>query len=351
MLKGDGNMKLGKPKYEQSNKNYFAFKKDQNTFILRVLPPMGELADAGKWSAYHRVEFGYKTSDGKLKPFLSPRVVNFNGMVEVESEAHKRRELLKSQAEQAKAAGNTVLEQQCKEKLRQYNQDAKHYMNVVDLQGNVGLFKIGHRGFQALKAEIDRLRSEGVDPVGIENGRYFVFNRSGRGKDTLYTVQEYKQKQEIDGPNGKVIVDAPFPHSINDAILAKLETDAFELNKVYPSVTPEEEYRIVHEGPTAVDAILGGNKQQQTTEPQAQQQPTGGVETQQPVQQPVAQETTTVNTGSVDTTVNTNTGEVVSEQPAQPAAQTTQQQPAAGGGDLSQMSDEDFFKAVESGNI
>jgi hypothetical protein len=117
-------MKLGKPKYEQSNKNYFAFKKDQNTFILRVLPPMGELADAGKWSVYHRVEFGYKTSDGKLKPFLSPRVVNFNGMVEVESEAHKRREGLKAQAEQAKQSGDTATEERCKNLLRQYNQDA-----------------------------------------------------------------------------------------------------------------------------------------------------------------------------------------------------------------------------------
>jgi hypothetical protein len=158
-------------------------------------------------------------------------------------------------------------------------------MNVVDLQGNVGLFKIGHRGYQALKAEIDRLRSEGVDPIGVENGRYFVFSRSGKGRDTIYTVTEYKQKQQMTGPDGQtIVVDAPFPHSLNDAILNKLETDAFELNKVYPSVTAEEEYRIVHEGPTAVDAILGGSKKD-TTNPAANpaaQQPTGGVEAQQP---------------------------------------------------------------------
>lgn len=340
-------MKLGKPKYEQNNKNYFAFRKDQNTFILRVLPPMGELADAGKWSVYHRVEFGYKTSDGRLKPFLSPRVVNYQGMVEVESEAYKKREEIKAQAEQAKQSGDTATEQRCKTLLQQYNQDAKHYMNVVDLQGNVGLFKIGHRGYQALKAEIDRLRSEGVDPIGVENGRYFVFNRSGKGRDTIYTVTEYKQKQQMTGPDGQqIVVDAPFPHSLNDAILNKLETDAFELNKVYPSVTAEEEYRIVHEGPTAVDAILGGTKKD-TTNPAAQQ-PTGGVETQQPVQQAAPAETTTVNTVSTETTVNTNTGEVVNEQPA---AQATQQQAVASGNDLSQMSDEDFFKAVENGNI
>ena len=78
-------VKLGKPKYEQGTKNYFSFKKGQDMFILRILPPMGELADEGKWSVYHRVEFGYAGTDGKMKPFLSPRVVNYDKMVEVES--------------------------------------------------------------------------------------------------------------------------------------------------------------------------------------------------------------------------------------------------------------------------
>lgn len=336
-------MKLGKPKYEQSNKNYFAFRKDQNNFILRILPPMGELADAGKWSVYHRVEFGYKTSDGRLKPFLSPRVVNYQGMVEVESEAHKRREALKTQLEEAKLAGDTATFQKCRDLLQQYNQDAKHYMNAVDLNGNVGLFKIGHRGYQALKAEIDRLRSEGIDPIGVNNGRYLVFNRSGKGRDTLYTVTEYKKKQEIDGPNGKVIVDAPYPHSVNESILSKLETDAFELAKVYPSVTPEQEYRIVHEGPTAVDEILGTTKKEATN---TTEQPTGGVEAQQPTQQVSQVSTTTVTSEPVQTY-----NETVDQAAGQVGAQATQEQTISSGNDLSQMSDEDFFKAVESGSI
>lgn len=338
-------MKLGKPKYEQSSKNYFAFKKDQNTFILRILPPMGELADAGKWSVYHRVEFGYKTSDGRLKPFLSPRVVNFQGMVEVDSEAYKKRENIKAQAEQAKNSGDTVTEQRCRELLRQYNQDAKHYMNAVDLQGNVGLFKLGHRGFQALKAEIDRLRSEGIDPIGVENGRYFVINRTGKGRDTLYTVTEYKQKQQITGADGnQIVVDAPFPHSLTDAILGKLETDAFELNKVYPSVTPEEEYRIVHEGPTAVDEILGGSKK---TEQQTNPASTQSVS--QAVENTVEQNRTTVATTDTVTT-STVSNEGLTQQPTG-GVETAQPSAPTGNSELSQMSDEDFFKAVENGNF
>jgi hypothetical protein len=158
--------------------------------------------------------------------------------------------------------------------LQKYNQDAKHHMNVIDLQGNIGLFKIGHKGFQALKAEVDRLRSEGIDPIGVDNGRFFVFSRNGSGRDTLYTVTEYKQKQEIATPTGKVTAMVDLPHSINDSVMAKLSTDAFELDKIYPTVTPDEEHRIVHEGAAAVDEILGNKKQKTEASPATARQVT-----------------------------------------------------------------------------
>jgi len=330
-------MKLGSPKYEQSKKNYFSFKKNQNTFILRVLPPMGNLADSGKWSLYHRVEFGYTGTDGKMRPFLSPRVVTYQGMVEVESEAHKRRETIKAQQAQAKKNGNGALVEQCTKMLQKYNQDAKHHMNVIDLQGNIGLFKIGHKGFQALKAEVDRLRSEGVDPIGVDNGRFFVFNRSGSGRDTLYTVMEYKQKQEISTPTGKVVAMVDLPHSITDAIMSKLSTDAFELDKIYPTVTPEEERRIVLEGATAVDEILGNKKSRSENT------------------------STATNTSSSTKTTTTQAASNVTELPKKsspPASEDSFYEdedgaPVGLGGyaDIADMSEEDFFKKVESGNF
>lgn len=353
-------VKLGTPKYEQGNKNYFSFGKDKNSFTLRILPPMGELADKGKWSVYHKVEFGYVGTDNKMKPFLSPRVVNFEGMVEVESEAHKRRELLKQQQAAAKEAGNAQLLEQCTNLLKKYNQDAKHYMNVVDLNGNVGLFKIGHRGYQALKAEIDRLRSEGVDPIGIDNGRYFVFSRSGRGKDTVYTVVEFKQKQEMESPQGKIVVDVPYPHAINEAIMSKLATDAFELNKVYPSVTPEQEARIVHEGPLAVDEILGKNKKNQANPASNSDANAAGGETPTndalsnaagvPAGTPVANDTPTND--ALPTNLGTFTGTpletTTTDTPAADAVTTTT---TAGNSDINTLSEEDFFNEINKGNF
>jgi hypothetical protein len=328
-------MKIGKPKYEQSKKNFFSFKKNQNTFILRVLPPMGDLADSGKWAVYHRVEFGYTSSDGKLRPFLSPRVVNYSGMVEVESEAHKRRETLKEQQAQAKKNGNAALVEQCTKMLQKYNQDAKYHLNVVDLQGNVGLFKIGYKGFQALKAEVDRLRSEGVDPIGVDNGRFFVFNRSGSGRDTLYTVTEYKQKQEISTPSGKVVAMVDFPHAITESVMAKLATDAFELDKIYPTVTPDQEYRIVHEGPAAVDEILGSKKVKDDTKSLAKTLPTSG----------------TVLASPTELTSSSASDEDSFYEDEESLSSLGSNTVSMSDINVADMSEEDFFKKIETGNF
>jgi hypothetical protein len=356
-------MKIGTPKHEKATKNYFSFKKDQNTFILRVLPPLGRLADLGKWSMFHRVEFGYTGTDGKMRPFLSPRVVNYQGMVEVESEAHKRRQLLEAQQKQAKDAGNKAMEEQIGILLEKYNQDAKHYMNVIDLQGNIGLFKIGHRGFESLKAEVKRLQSEGVEPMGVENGRFFVFSRSGRGRDTIYTVQEYKQKTEVVGPNGqKIIADLPFPHSLNETIIAKLATDAFELDTVYPSVTPEQEYRIVHEGAKAVDEILGGSaKTQANPASTAQAAPAAAAPAAAPAAAITATQAApaTQTAPAVDTAAMEELNKVLQQQQLQAQAQLQTQTvstpqaeaPITSVPNLAAMSEEEFFKMVEKGGF
>jgi len=346
-------VKFGQAKYEQGSKNYFSFKKDQNSFILRIVPPMGELADSGKWSLYHRVEFGYKGTDGRMKPFLSPRKVNYQKMVEQESLAHLRREKIKTQMEDAKKAGNDIVAAKCNDMLRTYNQDAKHYMNAIDLQGNVGLFKIGHKGFQALKAEIDRLRSESVDPISVNDGRYFIFARSGTGRDTLYTVKEYKQKQEIDGPNGKIVADVSFPHAIDEVAIAKIEEGAFNLKTVYPSVTAEEEKLIVEGGPAGVDAVFA----KQNTNPASTAQPAQEAPAQQAApQQEVAQqaEVPQQEVAQAETGSELPTGGIETPQPEAVAETPTQEAPAATATDttdIGAMSDEDFFKQMENGNF
>lgn len=254
-------MKVGKAKYS-GGKKVFKVKDGDNVF--RILPPLGNLADAGKWSMYYRVEWGYKNSKGRNKPFLDCRKVNFQTkMVEVESAAHLRREALKNQKDAVVAAfksGEATKDQvqEAIDLVKRYNQDAKHYLNVVSLNGEIGLLKIGHKAKLALDTEISKLREKGVDPLSLDNGRFFNFHRScptNNFRDTAYQVTVYQENVQL---NGKTYQEEK-AHSMDDAFIARLAGEAFELSSMYPALTAQQVERLVTEGVSAVDEILGND--------------------------------------------------------------------------------------------
>lgn len=255
-------MELGKASYGQGKK---VFKIQDGDNVFRILPPMGKLARSGKWSQYYRVEWGYKNSAGKNRPFQDVRVVNYDTkMVEVESAAHLRREALKAKLPELVAAlrkdpTNAALKQQymdTKEAVKRFNLDSKYYLNAIDLNGQIGLLKIGSRAFKALKVEIEKLRKQGVDPLSVDNGRFFNFNRSnatGNFQDTAYQVTTYQERVTVNGESytkDKI-------HKLDESIISRLSDEAFELSGMYPAVTAAQVERMVNEGASAVDEILG----------------------------------------------------------------------------------------------
>src|ERR1700679_396603 len=126
-------VKIGKARFggQQQQRKYFKLKDGEQ--VYRILPPLKELADSGRWSVFHSVHYGYKGTDGKQKPFLSPEVKNRkNNMVEIPDAAKDRISTLKAKFEEAKASGNKA----ALEKLDilvgptgMYNLDNNHYMN------------------------------------------------------------------------------------------------------------------------------------------------------------------------------------------------------------------------------
>jgi hypothetical protein len=187
-------------------------------------------------------------------------------MVEVESAAHLQREALKAQktalVEQLKKnPTDAALKQkvgEVTEDIKRYNLDAKYYMNAIGLDGKIGLLKLGSRAFKALKAEIDTLGKSGVDPLSIDNGRFFNFRRTndtGNFQDTSYQVTVYKESKVVDGET----YEKAKVHVLDQTIINRLADEAFELSGMYPVVTAAQVERMVKEGPTAVDAILGGD--------------------------------------------------------------------------------------------
>lgn len=257
-------MELGKAKYGSGKK---VFKLQDGDNVYRILPPMGKLAKSGKWNMYYRVEWGYKNSAGKNRPFQDVRVLNRETkMVEVESAAHLNRETLKAKLTELVSAlrkdpNNVSLKQQyadTKEAVKRFNLDSKYYLNAIDLNGQIGLLKIGHKAFMALKTEIDKLRKRGVDPLSVDNGRFFNFNRSnatGNFQDTAYQVTVYKENVQVNGET----LEKDRVHKIDQTVIDRLANEAFELSGMYPEITASQVEEIVKGGPAAVDRILGAD--------------------------------------------------------------------------------------------
>ena len=263
-------MELGAVR-EGGRRKSFKIKDGDN--VYRILPPMGKLAKKGMWNQYYRVAWGYKTSDGKLKPFQDPRQVNYNTkMVEVESAAHMFLEGLKAKKESVvealkKDPQNQSLREQAKklvEDIKAYNIESKYYVNVVNLQGEIGLLKIGKNALDLLKTEIENAKKDnaGQHPVGsLERGLFFNIRRTnstGNFQDTKYQVTVYQEN--VDLGNGRIVKENK-THTMDAAFIARLEDEAFDLSDLYPRPTAAQVERMVKEGPTAVDEILGSNAQ------------------------------------------------------------------------------------------
>ena len=246
-------------------KNWFKLKDGEVAF--RILPPLGELAKEGRWSVFWKVHYGYKNSASQLRTFESPFVKNNKTkMVEVPDAALERIEKLKAQFEEAKKTNNKELIAKLDKLVGQkgqFNLDSNHYLNVMDEAGNIGILKIRHRAKVALDDEIKRLRADGVDPLSPDNGRVFVFRRSGMGLDTSFKVSVKQETVDVPGfgPMKRDIV-----HKLTAEMGARCAVkqgngsfrygEAANLATLYKRPTSEQVARIVRDGAVAVDEIL-----------------------------------------------------------------------------------------------
>lgn len=241
-----------------TQKKYFKLKDGSSTF--RLLPPMEELGNVGKgkdWSKFYKVHYGYKNSAGKLRVFQSSLVENRKTkMIEVPDAALQRIKDLKAKLEEAKEAKNTaVIEKLGKLVSGQkpmYNLDGNHYINAIDSQGNLGVLKLRHRAFKALEEEIKKLEKKGIDALAINNGREFVFTRSGSGLDTTFKVDVGQETLNIEGV-GQVNRDKV--SNLSEDLLSRTENECADLTKLFRALTAEEIERVVK----ASDLLTGNS--------------------------------------------------------------------------------------------
>ncbi len=259
--------KIGKAKFGNKQKTFEKIKDGEQ--VYGILPPLGDLANEGRWSVYYSVHYGYKNPAGKSRGFQSCEVKSRKPpyMVEVADAATERLNMLKGKLEKAKAAKD----EKAKEAILKlyggakslYNIDKNHYMNAIDLEGNIVVLKLRHKCKVALDQEIDKLRKKGIEPLGVENRRFFVFTRTGMGNETAYKVSVYKKTVSalVNGQTAEVEQDYAF--TLTDEILDRLGDEAGKLDQLFKFPTPEQVERIVKESNLTtgispnIDEILG----------------------------------------------------------------------------------------------
>jgi hypothetical protein len=259
--------KFGKAKYGAGKKTYFKLKEGESVF--GILPPVGKEGDRaledGIWQVYYRIVYGYKNPAGKSRPFESSLVKNRkNQMVEVPDASVERydqlKAALKTAQEKKDKKGLEALHKLVGTKNSLYNIDSNHHINAVDLQGNPGILKLRNTPFKLLYALIQKLRAKGIDPLDPSAGRYFVFGRTGSGRETSFTVSVYEK--EIESADAGT-VKKEVVMKLSDEVIEKVRTEAANLLTLYKKPTAEQIEQIVKESKLStgispnIDEILG----------------------------------------------------------------------------------------------
>ncbi len=325
--------------------HWFKFPKEGGSLILRILPPYGSLRNSKTgWAKYYAIHFGYRDTKGSLRTFQSCEVVNYNTkMVEVADPAVERIKKIKMAQDKAKLEGNEELVKKLGEQLKIFNVKKAYYMNVMDLQGKIGVVSIPFRMKEALEAEIKALQAKGVNPMSANDGRFFVFTRTGFGSNTSHKVSVYKEQMTMNGMQ----VEVDKKHELTADVAQRIKSEGADLGSLYIAPTPEEIGQIVSGTAKTLEEVLakyrtgggsGGDYGADEEEDRSVSSPKSSG-------QSAASQTTA--TGNSTTTVNTTMSAPVvaaTTEVTTGLAQTAA--PAAPAQDIANMSTDDFLKSM-----
>ena len=357
-------MSFGKSNYEGGKgfkkKNHFDM--SGGSLVARIFPPFGTLADKGVWHVYHSVHWGYKNLAGGYRPFESPLVEKYDKetktrTVEVADPALDRLNSLKEGLERAKAEGNDKMTKGLNDLVGMrgiYNIDRNHHLNVMLLDGTLGELKIRHKHFLVLKAEIDKLRAEGVDPLDLQDGRFFVFQKVGTGNETSFKADVYKEKIDVPGV-GRVERDVV--STIGKEVLARVDSELFDLDGIFTKLTTAEVGKIVETSELktgkspACDEFFDARWKAQNAATKAAQSPASATTAPAATQAApaTAAATTTAPASPAATTANQNSPATAATQaapaptPATPPAASSQERA------IEDMGDEEFLAWANNG--
>ena len=335
-------MAFGRTNYERTQfkrKNYW--KLEEGESIYRVLPPYGSLQETNRFSYFWRIHFGFAGTDGKMKPFACIQSKDGNGMTTQRCPVCELRTQLQIKERELTEKGEGELAlKPIRDRIRAIDPDAKHYMNVMTMDGQLGSLKIPNKSMTALKNRIEKLREDGKDPVNPEGGVFFVFTRHGTGNQTDHQVDVYKEHVTVNGEKLERTKAAP----LTEEIIRRCDgqnSEIFDLPMMYKRLTEEELDMLVKGDATIVDRLFARperNGAAKAPAPQAQQPaaPT-----------PPAVQATAMSTPTVEVPANLPAPPPVAAAPAPEAPKAAAPVQASKPVDVASMSNEEFERMFQ----
>lgn len=265
---------IGVPQYGSKRKNNWRITDGDN--IYRILPPLGKLAASGGWAVFEALHWGYRGSKG-MRPFKCIFKKKFKSdMVLVQCpECSKIAEYKKLEEDAIEAkAGEGLTKEQIKEAVKplsdwlfSHNLDKKWYVNAMKEDGSIGRLAMPHKMYQALQERIQKVINEdGIDPIAVDGGVYFVMTRTGKGVQTAFSVDVQYTQELVNGRKVKAVKPAP----LTEEMLAKVAADAYDLSDSFRSLKYEEIKRLVDSGgdPDEVDHVFSSPDAGDESEPE-----------------------------------------------------------------------------------
>lgn len=203
----DIGIKIGTANYGDGGNNWKVQGKGVDN-IFRFLPPLGALADEGKWEAGHAGHWGYENSEKKPRCFkcievrnpetkevttICPECTEHIGVLKAERDKkfneavawlQKNKNYSKDQAERVANEGLKAFDATA----GRYNRSYRVYANAINEKEEIGVVNMAFTHLQLLKKEMQEYRKKGIDPLDPRQGVWFNLKYSGSRDHTVKAV-------------------------------------------------------------------------------------------------------------------------------------------------------------------
>ena len=212
---------VGKANYSGNNSEFGARrptvyklghkKLEDRTMILRIAPPVGAMAERGTWARFIKQHFGYTIHCTKKDGSQFNLPLTFSCIEERDREGNVtkhcpecdeirgQKEKVKAKEAALQAAGKDEKEIDAalgylKTWTRQHNLDKKWHFIAKNINGSWSYGAISHSCYKLLKGTgaapglIDTFVSKGLDPLGVDKGAWFRFQRNGSNWNDITDV-------------------------------------------------------------------------------------------------------------------------------------------------------------------